>query len=214
VSGCCPPNVYGEFFDEKLARKDAERYRDKGLAGASKRLVELVARQGIEGATLLEIGGGTGTLQIELLGRGAERATNFELSPGYERQAKRLLEERGLAGRVDRRVGDVAQEPELAPPADVVLLHRVVCCYLDYESLLTTAAAKAQRLLAFSYPPDVAVARLLVRVLNLWLRVRGSDFRSYVHPEQAMLEAVERNGFRLVTAERAGTWRIALFERA
>jgi hypothetical protein len=213
VTGCCPGGVYGEFFDEKLAHRDAERYRRKGLGRASRRLVELVAGRGIEGASVLEIGGGSGTLQIELLERGAERATNLELSPGYEREARRLLEERGLHERVDRRVVDVVEEPDDVDVADVVLLHRVVCCYHDYEALLATASEKARRVVAFSFPPDKAVARLIVRLLNLGQRLRGSAFRSFVHPERAMLDAVVQNGFLVAELKRAGVWRLALLER-
>jgi hypothetical protein len=213
VTGCCPGGVYGEFFDEKLAHRDAERYRRKGLGRASRRLVELVAGRGIGGASVLEIGGGSGTLQIELLERGAERATNLELSPGYEREARRLLEERGLHERVDRRVVDVVEEPDDVDVADVVLLHRVVCCYHDYEALLAIASEKARRVVAFSFPPDKAVARLIVRLLNLGQRLRGSAFRSFVHPERAMLDAVVRNGFLVAELKRAGVWRLALLER-
>ena len=213
MSGCCPGGVYGEFFDEKLAHRDAERYRRKGLGGASRRLVELVAGRGIAGASVLEIGGGTGTLQIELLERGAERATNLELSPAYDREAAQLLEEHGLRGRVDRRVADVVSDPETVGPADVVLLHRVVCCYPDYDALLTAASTKARRIVAFSFPPDNTVARLAVGVLNFGQRLRGSAFRSFVHPERAMLDAVVSNGFRLAEVKRAGVWRLALLER-
>jgi hypothetical protein len=213
VAGCCPPGVYREFFDEKLARRDADRYRRKGLGRASRRLVELVAARGVAGASVLEIGGGTGTLQIELLERGADRATNLELSPAYDREARQLLEERGLRGRVDRRVADVVSDPDIVEPADVVLLHRVVCCYPDYDGLLTAASAKARRVVAFSFPPDNAVARGIVRLLNFWQRLRGCAFRSFVHPELAMLEAVARNGFRLAEVQRNGLWRLALLER-
>jgi hypothetical protein len=214
VSGCCSPGAYGSFFDEKLARRDADRYRRKGLGGASRRLVRLVAGRGIEGASVLEIGGGTGTLQIELLERGAGRTMNAELSPSYEREARLLLAERGLSERADRRVVDIATDPDAVAGADVVVLHRVVCCYPDYESLLSVAAAKARRLVAFTFPPDLTLARLAVRLLNLGPRLRGCAFRSYVHPERAMIAAVERQGFRLEDRGRSGVWRFALLERA
>lgn len=211
---CCSTGAYGEFFDEKLARRDAEGYRKRGLKGAGKRLVELIAARGVDGANVLEVGGGIGALQLELLQRGAAHTTNAELSPAYEGEAVSLLEERSLTQRVDRRIVDIAKDPDAVPAADVVLLHRVVCCYPDYERLLDAAARKAGRLLAFSFPPDLAVARAAIFVLNLWPRLRGCDFRSYVHPESEMLAAVERNGFRIVSRERSGVWRIALLERA
>jgi SAM-dependent methyltransferase len=212
MARCCSTATYADFFNEKLARRDAARYRRRGLRGVSKRLVELVAARGIDGATVLELGGGTGSLQIELIERGAAGATNTELSPGYESVAAELLRERGLTGRVERIVADVVQDPERVDAADVVLLNRVVCCYPDYETLLATAADKARRLVAFSYPPDSALTRGLVGVVNLWQRLRGSDFRSYVHPERAMLKTVERRGFELVARERSSIWRIVLLE--
>ena len=214
MSRCCSPAAYGEFFDEKLARRDAARYRRKGATGATKRLVEIVTGRGVAGSTMLEIGGGTGVVQIELLGRGVRHATNVEISPGYEEAATSLLRERGLADRVDRHVADLAREPDAVEPADVVVLHRVVCCYPDYEGLLEVASEKARRVVAFSFPPDRVLVRIMVRVLNLWQRLRGHDFRSYVHSEQAMLDVVERRGFRLDVRDRGGFWRIAVLERS
>lgn len=213
MAGCCQPSAYGEFFDEELARRDADRYRRKGLGRASRRLVELVAGRGVSGVTVLEIGGGTGTLQIELLERGAARATNLELSPGYDSEARRLLDEHGLTRRVDRRIVDVVGDPDIVEPADIVVLHRVVCCYPDYDALLSVASGKARRAVALSFPPDNAVVRLGVGVLNLGQRLRGCAFRSFVHPERAMLDAVLRNGFRLAEVNRSGFWRLALLER-
>jgi methyltransferase family protein len=214
VPCCCSTASYGEFFDEKLARRDAERYRRRGPGRAGRRLVDLISARGVEGNEILEIGGGIGSLQLELLERGAARATNSELSPAYEGEARALAREHGLETRVDRRIVNVAEDPDAVPAADVVFLHRVVCCYPDYEALLAIAAGKARRLLAFSYPPDVAVARWANGVLNLWPRLRGCDFRGHVHPEHAMLEVVERQGFRATARERAGLWRIAILERA
>jgi hypothetical protein len=104
-------------------------------------------------SSLLEIGGGVGKLQIELLKRGAARAVDLELSAAYEQEAKSLLREAGLEERAERRLHDIAMDPEGVEAADVVVLHRVVCCYPDYERLLGRAAQHARRLLVFSYPP-------------------------------------------------------------
>ena len=53
-------------------------------------MVEFLQERGIEGATVLEIGGGIGEIQIELLKRGAARTVNLELSPAYEEEAATL----------------------------------------------------------------------------------------------------------------------------
>jgi hypothetical protein len=76
-------------------------------------MVEFLELRGIEGATVLEIGGGVGEIQIELLKRGAVRSVNLELSSAYEEEATRLLREAELEGRAERRVHDIAVEPEI-----------------------------------------------------------------------------------------------------
>ena len=53
----------------------------------------------------------------------------------------RYVRETGLAGRVTRRLHDIATAPDEVPEADVVVLHRVVCCYPDYERLLGAASS-------------------------------------------------------------------------
>ena len=110
-------------------RLDARRYRKRGLGGTSRDLVELAGD--VSGATVLEVGGGVGAIELELLAAGADRATNVELSGEYEEEAAKLLAERGLSERVDRRVGDFVDEP--VEPHDVVVMHRVVCCYPDVD---------------------------------------------------------------------------------
>jgi predicted dinucleotide-utilizing enzyme len=74
-------------------------------------------------SSLLEIGGGVGKLQIELLKRGAARAVDLELSAAYEQEAKSLLREAGLEERAERRLHHIAMDPEGDEAADVV-----VCC--------------------------------------------------------------------------------------
>jgi 16S rRNA G966 N2-methylase RsmD len=134
-----------------MAKRAAARYRKKGVDKTAQRMLAFLEEQGIEGATVLEIGGGVGEVQIELLTRGAARSLNLELSPAYDEEAVRLVREKGLEGRAERRLHDIAANPGAVEPADVVVLHRVVCCYPDYERLLGAAADHARRLLVFSY---------------------------------------------------------------
>ena len=76
----------------------------------------------------------------------AREATNLEISRSYETQAAALLARSGMTDRVRRRFVDIATSPDEVEPADVVVLHRVVCCYPDYERLLSAAASHAKRL--------------------------------------------------------------------
>jgi magnesium-protoporphyrin O-methyltransferase len=201
------------MFDEKLARKDLRRFRRKGLDRPGRRLAAMLRRGDVEGRTVLEVGGGIGALQVELLRAGAAHTTNVELSPGYERAAKELLDETALGGSVERLFGDIVQQPELAPEVDTVVLNRVVCCYPDAEALMTAVSERARSAIALSYPPDVWLARLVVAVGNLALRLRGNAFRGYVHPQTAILAPALARGFRVDESRRAGVWRVVALVR-
>jgi 2-polyprenyl-3-methyl-5-hydroxy-6-metoxy-1,4-benzoquinol methylase len=176
-------------------------------------MVEFLELRGIEGATVLEIGGGVGEIQIELLKRGAACAVNLELSAAYEQEAKSLLREVGLEERAERRLHDIAVDPEGVEAADVVVLHRVVCCYPDYERLLGAAAQHARRLLVFSYPPRNAVSRLFIATQNLVLRLLRREFRTFAHSPTAMLGLLGERGLRRTFAHHALVWQVAGLER-
>lgn len=135
----------------RTAAHAARRYRKQGLDRTGRRMLELVASRGIDGASVLEIGGGVGEIHLELLRQGADRATNLVIVDAYEEPAARLAAEAGVTDRVQRRRLDIATSADDVEPADVVVLHRVVCCYPDYTALLGAAADHARRLLVFSH---------------------------------------------------------------
>jgi len=191
----------------------AKRYRKHGLDKTAQRMVEFLQKRGIEGATVLEIGGGIGEIQIELLKRGAARTVNLELSSAYEEEAAALLRELELEERADRRISDIATGADSVEPADIVVLHRVVCCYPDYQRLLDAAAAHAQRLVVFSYPPCNAISRLAVAAQNLIFRLRRKEFRTFADPPVAMLGVLEQRGLRPAFAHHALVWQVAGLER-
>ena len=110
-----------------------------------------------------------------------------------------MLEDSGMAARVTRRLLDIASSPEEVETADVVVLHRVVCCYPDYERLLSAAASHAKRLLVFSHPPRNLFTRSVLSCENLLHRLRSSDFRAFVHPPAAMINVAEAKGSQSVT---------------
>ena len=210
---CCSPRGCDEFFDDRIARHDAKRYRKKGLDAAARRVVELVRARGVEGATVLEIGGGVGAIQIELLKAGAARTTNVELSPAYDRYARQLADEAGLGDRVARLLADVASDGADVEPADVVVMHRVVCCYPDYEALVGAAAARTRRMLVLTYPPRNVVSRSFVALANAFFRLRRREFRTFAHPHRAVLAAAEARGLRVVARDRKRVWLIGALER-
>jgi 16S rRNA G966 N2-methylase RsmD len=213
VAGCCDPRGCDRVFGNRFARHVASRYRKRGLDRTARRMVDLLAAAGIEGATVLEIGGGVGEIHLELLERGAAAATNLELSPAYDSEAERLIVEKGLSGRVHRRLVDLAAEPAAVEPADVVVLHRVVCCYPDYVRLLSAAAGRARRHLVFSHPPRNLVSRTVVTLQNLLLRAGGREFRTFTHPPAAMIGVLEEHGLTVRATSPSAVWQVVALSR-
>ncbi len=212
--GCCqPPRGYARLFSKRAARRDAKRYREQGLDDTAAQMVAFLRDRGIEGASVLEIGGGIGAIQLELLKAGAERSTNLELSPEYEDAARELVHERGLDDRVERRLGDLVEAPELAGGADAVVMHRVVCCYPDYERLVGAASDRAGSYLVMSFPRPRWLVRAGLGLMNVGARLLRWEYRTWVHPPQALVEAAERRGLALATENHGRIWQVAAFER-
>lgn len=206
MASCCDPGEYDVVFTSKYARRTAKTLRESGLDQTAAKMADFLTDQGLDGATVLEIGGGVGGLHLELLRRGALRATNVELSTAYESEAAKLLAESGLADRVDRLIVDVVTDPGAVPSADIVVLHRVVCCYPDFAALLGAAADHARQLLVFSYPRRHLLTRVGTLVENLGYAVRGRDFRVFIHPPEAMLAVLTDHGYSPVSGGQNTWW--------
>jgi 2-polyprenyl-3-methyl-5-hydroxy-6-metoxy-1,4-benzoquinol methylase len=206
MPGCCDHDDYQAVFSGRFARRQGKRYERRGLSPAARGIVDFATSQGIAGATVLEIGGGVGQLQVELLRRGASHVTNLEISENYEAEAARLLEKAGMSDRVTRRFLDVAEGPDEAEPADVVVLHRVVCCYPDYARLLKVAAGHARQTLVYSHPAANVVNRVQFSAENACRWLTRNDFRAFIHPPDGMVRAAESDGLALAYRRHARDW--------
>jgi magnesium-protoporphyrin O-methyltransferase len=176
-------------------------------------MVAAAGEGGLAGARVLEIGGGIGTIQSELLEAGAESGEVVELVSAWEPYARELAREKGLEARTSFRVADVLEDPESVEPADVVVMSRVVCCSPDGVQLAGVAARLATRTLVLSYPRDVFWIRGGVRLVNAGLRLAGRSFRVFAHPRAALLEAAQAEGLGLVASGQKGPWEFAALAR-
>lgn len=198
------------MFGRKQAERDARAFRRRGLNTTSRTLVELAGD--VDGETVLDVGGGVGAIGLTLLERGAARATNVELSAGYEDAARELASERNVGDRVDRRVADFVEGGDAIAEHDVVVMHRVVCCYPDLDALMDAAARHARRALVLTYPQQHWWVGAGLKVVNVFLRLSGCGFRTYLHPVDRILDA--RRGLRLERVERTGLlWESAALVR-
>jgi SAM-dependent methyltransferase len=209
---CCSDCKTATFFDERLARRELRNYNRAGPRETTKRLIALLRAAGA-GGTLLDIGCGTGILTFELLEAGFSTATCIDAAPASLAAGRAEATRRGVAERITWTEGDFVDLAAAVPNADVVTLDRVVCCYPAYRPLLEKAAAHGRSLVALVYPRDRWFVRLFLRLENLWLRLRGSEFRAYVHSPAAIDEVLRRSGFLAAGNDDTLAWEVRLYAR-
>lgn len=214
VASCCRSGPCEQVFKPRHARRSLERYRKRGLDEIGRELVAAALAVGVEGGRVLELGGGVGAIQAELLLAGAASGEVVELVAAYEPYARELAEQLGVAERTRFRVADVLAEQEAVEPADVVVLNRVVCCSPDGVELTAAAARLARRALLLSYPRETWWVRATIGVLNAGLRLARRSFRVFVHPPAALEAAAARAGLALERRGGGRFWELACFVRA
>lgn len=209
---CCRVD-YDAMFDTEEARRDLLHYRANGADPSTRRLVDALLAEGVEGATLLDIGGGVGAIQLEMLAAGAATATDVDASSAYLSVAESEAAERGFRGRTRYLHGDFARLADQVEPADVVTLDRVICCYPDARALIGRSAAKARRLYGLVHPVDRWWTRALVRLGNLGYRIFRNPYRIHVHPQSLIDRLVADAGLRPIVQHDARFWRTAVYHR-
>ena len=109
MDGCCDPaGATGCSVTGSPAGRPAVPQARAGRDRA--RMVDPRAR-GVEGATVLEIGGGVGEIQLELLRAAPPAATNLELVAAYDARRRALLRRPASSGRVEPPLHDIAADP-------------------------------------------------------------------------------------------------------
>lgn len=199
------------FYNERRAAADLRRYREQGPNLWTQALIDALTAEGVAGATLLDIGGGIGAIQHELLAAGVAHVTSVEASAASLAAARAESERRGFGDRVEHRLGDFVELAESIPAADIVTLDRVVNVYPDWQQLIVRSAKHARRLYGLVYPRDTRLLRLGTAA------VRGI-FRDSVHADIRPVAEIERivreQGLRPVFAQNVGrTWQVAVYRR-
>lgn len=206
-------SCYDDAFDRGHAEAKLREHRRKGAGRTSRALVDVLATGGVDGRSVLDIGGGVGAVHQLLLERGAASATDVDASRPYLEAAREEAERLGFTDRIEFRHGDfVGLAPEIEP-ADLVALDRVVCCYGDVDALVGLAAERTRRRLAITLPPDGRIAVAVLGLLNAWERVTRSPLRVYAHPHARVVAAARRAGLEPAGTSAIGIWRLLVFER-
>jgi magnesium-protoporphyrin O-methyltransferase len=182
------------------------RYRKSGPDPTTRLLRTGLAAQGPVEGSLLDVGCGIGALTFELLNLGISRATGVDASPASLATASAEAARSGRTNAVEFINGDFLDVAARLPPATIVTLDRVICCYPAYEPMLNAALQHAERYFALSYPRDEWYVRMGITLENSLRKWKGNPFRAFVHPISVMRRLIEATGFRLAARNQTFSW--------
>lgn len=208
---CCEDDLCWIGADGLHAEEDLEAWREGRLYDWTRELTDVLIEQGVQGLTILDIGAGIGAVHLGLLEAGAARAIDVDASREYLAVASAEAERRGLAGRVEHRFGDVVELAGSLPPADVVVLDSVICCYPYLDRLLGAALASRPTLVGLTFPRNTWWMVLYMRLHNLRnaLTRRHDDY--VIHPYSEVVDFLTDAGYRQVHDGGTRIWRVVAF---
>lgn len=206
-----------EVETKKWVEWDLKRLRKKGKDKARRSLIDALLTLGVEGRTLLDIGGGIGVIQYEFLAAGASRAVSVEASSAYLMAATEEAARLGWKNRITYHHGDFVTLAPQIMPADIVTLDHVICCYHDAKSLVALSSARARKYYGVVYPTDTRWSKFWIRIENLVARLRGSPFRAFIHSSELVDSLVRSQGLRQISRQTMFVlpfvWQVVIYER-
>ena len=211
---CCSGKGCDEFFTDRVARRDADATAGRASTRNAQRLVDarLPARDrrthGARGRRRRRSDPARAAA-----GRCRARTDDVELSPAYEPYAAELLQRPGSRAASSGACWTLPSRRIAVDPADVVVLHKVVCCYPDYEALVGAAAAHATHQLGSPTPGGRGGCGSESTAANLLERLRRRTFRAYVHPPAAIIAIARSHGLEPTTSHRGAVWEFCGLER-
>ncbi len=213
---CCQGQDYDRMFDAKSAAKELKSYVKKGPRGATARLLQTLRIHAELGpnASLLDIGGGVGVIQHELVRAGIAAVTAVDASQPYLQLLAAQAKSRGYADRQTLINGDFVDLSPSVSESTIVTLDKVICCYPNMRELVLSSTAKAQRWYAIVVPRDDALVRAIVRLGNWFMRrVLRYQFQSYAHRIADIDQLCAQQGLALVSADPGWFWNVRLYSR-
>jgi len=202
-----------ELFSQQYVTNELSRYRAKGPDKTTRMLTEAIKQEGVDGLTLLDIGGGLGAIQYELLGAGVQDATSVDASTAYLTVARAEAQRQGYADRVTYHHGNFVDLATEIAPADIVTLDRVICCYHDMEKLVSLSAARARKLYGLVYPRVAWWMKIALALENFFFRLRRSPYRTFLHPNEAVEAILVSNGLQRLFYHQTLVWQVVVYTR-
>lgn len=200
-----------DFFSGKRARKKYKKYLKSGADQSTKKLIAAIIEKNVEGATLLDIGGGLGAIHHELIEAGVSHAKCADASSDYISISKKEGERRNHSDKLSYHFGNYLDGASEIGNAEIVTLDKVICCFDDMKELVNISSSNATRYYALIFPREKWWTRLLIKFGNTMFPLFGKDFRIYLHPEKEVESIVIGNGFERVFYYNNILWQVILY---
>lgn len=210
---CCQCQGFESMFDRKKAAKELKKYRKEGPIKTTRTLIDALKAEGVSEMTLLDIGGGVGAIQHELLNSGVSKCINAEAAQAYIETAKEESKRQNHADSITHFHGNFVDEATDIPQCDIVTLDRVICCYHDLEVLVELSSEHARRLYGLVYPRDTWWVKFGTALGNLYRRVQRNPFRTFVHPTEVVESILRGKGFEQQFYLDVGIWQVVVYGR-
>ena len=211
---CCDEELAFIGYDGRDAAKDLAALRSGGPRPTTQELIDAIRAQGVAGATVVDVGAGVGAVHVALLEAGAARAIDVDASREYQAAARDEATRRGLVDRMTYRYGDLVELAAELPPADILTLDSVICCYPYLPALMTAVLSVGPRLVGLTYPRDVWWMRAYMRLYNLVHTFRRSPARYFAHRHSQLRNLMATRGYREVHDGGIPSWRVVLYARS
>ncbi len=213
VLKCCARGTcWDDVFSEEKARRELQRYRNKGPRRTTRMLIRRVSERGVAGRSLLDIGGGVGAIQHEMLAEGIQHVISVEGAQAYQKVVREEATARGSVEKMEFHYGNFLDLAPQVGDADIVTLDLVICCFEHMKDLVTLSAQKARQSYGLVFPRRRLLLRSLLPLANGINRLKGSAFRAYLHPPQQVIETAEKQGLKLRYHERTTILQVLVFE--
>jgi len=210
---CCQCQGIENMFDKKAAKRALKRYLKKGPSKTTGMLLKALHKTEVKGLDFLDIGGGIGAIQYDLIKAGASNGTSIEASPAYIDLVKEEIHKNNLAEIIDFKHGDFTAIASDVDSADIVTLDKVICCYDDMSELVRLSSTLSQKIYAIIYPRDVWWTKLALPFINFYPIIKRSPFRVFIHPTKKVEDIIFRNGLKRDYYDTTLFWQVAIFSK-
>ena len=207
---CCGAD---QLFDLKGAKKELKKYRKKGPGKTTKRLINLLFKDGVMDLTLLDIGGGIGTIQWAFLKNGGRSTVNVDASGGYISVARSYAEEQGYIKKANFVKGDFVDIAEDIPESDFLALDKVICCYPDYKSLIAESLKKCKRSIGLTYPFGGIISKIITNLSRIYFYLKKNPFRTYIHNPTEVKQFILDHGFEITEKTTSFPWHVQVYRK-